>query len=618
MATAFLVAILLLAPVGALCLPNAGAAAQAETQQPDGQDKDILERLEVREDGAVIFDGGVVTGEEAERLRLEHKVVSRRRFAAAWDPIVIYYRESELFSVASLEHLRSFARPQEVISGLATTPGAGTLVLALTGPDGSRIEVRHTLKGSPAAIASADDIAPDVWLRHPLYLSPNKRWLLVTAARDRDRTFPPWLSGESIEWRPDDADVYLVDATGTESPRLLLSSTVVTSCLWSPAGDRAVCTVDAGDGSLFLLVDAVAGTSRRIARGTGAAEWDPATETVRVLLDGGILVTYDLRTGEVEQDYAATPGGPSADEVRSAYGEVCARLIRRGDGDVIRISRGSGHVRLAEAPTGVERLLGWSAGGKLLAYLGGDGTIRLCSGAASLAEYEGLMRCAAALGVGQTIWDSFGFQTRSSPLQIAPDRLLLWGWGRTEDGPFLVYVAAGDQQQLAALRLSRATSLASLGLDVEGDLCRQLAQEMVQEEMAGFHDVLRRYVDDHEGKLPHASEGPELHAALAAYAHGSEGVWSGLPAGLRLLRPDASWSDLEAEAKTQPEAPVRIAELARESAGTCWLVVVYTGAAFEYPDGGSFQILDDVMVDTDGDGRADLSYYHGIPAAADD
>jgi len=592
--TRLLVTVLALAAT--VCLP-AGAGVKAAAA-PDAapsrteQGQHSRDRLEIRPDGTVLRDGKPVTGEEAEqaeRLRVEDTYAQDFFFSASWDPNFLYWNNWHLFVVHLPVGLVTVPAAEGAVTGLATARSVGLLAIASASAKGSSVQLAWVDQiGAIRRVAGAD-AGSDRWYRDPMSLSPDKRWLLVMKAEGRAAALAASREGEVVRLVPSRGDICLVDCTGESDEAVLLSDAELLSCAWSADGELATCTVQiAGEPSPTVVVlDTRLESAKRLTRG-GAP---PAGQ---------------------ESGKAAAQFTPSVSD------SLAAHAITREGAEGIEISDANGRTRLSPAPAGVERILGWSAGEQLLAYVGRDGSLYLCTGVVTDAEYEALMSCGIS-GAGDSpgeLRESFGLETRKSPLKVRLGEHPMSAWGSTAEGPFLAYVEIEPEAQTAKVLKLERMSLADLGIDPRADIQAQIAEQALMTQLVALRYVLPKYAADHDGKLPQDASGPKLEADLAPYlspptrlrrASSPEEV------AVELMQPGAALKDIREEAQRSPGRPIELARVVEKDIGTCTLVLVFRGRP-----GGPPMFSYDAILERSGS-RGRVSYNEdivGIPSEA--
>jgi len=325
-------------------------------------------------------------------------------------------------------------------------------------------------------------------------------------------------------------DLWLVDCAALIDPRKLLTDVTLLDCCWLPSGRRAACHIrPAGEGEeSTAIVDAESGAVRMISGLAGRPVFSLDGHLLRFyssLDPAGEVAVYDLESQQIQRVQEGWRWSASLGASWSTNGDACAFLSQDAEGSVLTISASDRGHRTASTPGGVKRLLGWSAGRELLAYLAADSTLRVCSGATSEGGYEGLMNAYPPTPAGvdesasryKSAREGMSLDTIASPLKVGNDDLLLSAWATGPDGPCLVYVdTEAEGQRLKILRFNRI-SLEDLGLDLRRDYRGQLAESLGKENMEMVASALQQYARDHSGRLPPHSSGTPLEQDLEPY-----------------------------------------------------------------------------------------------------
>jgi len=599
---------------------TANAAAPRNETSPLKPGRDSPDRVETRPDGTVLLDGKPLEGQEAEGLKLSYAYAQDHKFSASWQPMFLYRDERQIFVAHLPAPVFTVRTADRLVTGLATTPGADLVAIALTGAEGSSVRLMWLDQARAVRRVADADAASDCWYRAPMSLSPAKRWLLVTKTEGRAAALAAAPEGQDAPLGLSQGGTFLVDCLGERAQAALLPDAELISCVWSPDGKLAACTVQpsAGDAPRPVLVDAESGTAR----------WTDECVDPRAPRADPHALPGRREPGEVG-DHHATPGaalpataGPLApvpeDSVLWMSSPLSARAVARGGREEIEISDARGRTRLSPAPAGIHSILGWSADGKLLAYLGRDSSLYLCSGAVSGAGYEAFVSCDVPTSEDDpdSLRKSFGLETRVSPLQVSLGEHPMSAWGSTDGGPFLAYLDHEPQYQvLKALRFE-TMSLADFGLKLDVDLRTQMAEQSLMAQLLALQYALPRYADEHDGTLPAHRSGPGLEADLKPYLSQPgrlRRISSPDEVAVELLRPGEDLSKVRDQAQKSPGTPIKLARVVENGIGTCTLVIVSTA-----PPGGRPELLYDVILDR-GPGREQVSYNRdivGIPAGA--
>ena len=510
---------------------------------------------------------------EQERRRKGHQ------FASQWLPYFLYFDDSHLFAPWSLEQIAAFSARGKVVTGLAAAPGEEVLAYAITDEEKSTITLTYLDRRLSRVLSEATQLSDDLWFHQPMFLSPDKRWLLAAGSNGRREAVSSWNSAEnepSSVIAGQVGDIWLLDCAGIVGPRRILSQAALLSCSWDPTAARAVCGIarSADAAPALLLLDAQSAALRPITDTVGNVFWSVDRNTIRVYQPGATgreVLTFDLASGASRRVTEGWPWRASPEAVWSPDGALCAYPETRGEAYVITICNSLGRSRQAPAPAGVKRLIGWSSGPHLLAYLTADSALHFCSGAVSDAQYERLMAAYPPTPAGldeslpiKSARDGIAFQTSKSPVKVDPSGPLMFAWAQRADGPCLVYLQTDDNgQQINALGFN-TISLADMGLDLKADYSTQMIEDLARQNMEAVAGALIAYAKDHNGSLPPHAGGKDLESALEPYLDYVGRLHAPDAPGeirVRLLVPGMTIEELHQQLRRGKGGGIRIAEL---------------------------------------------------------
>ena len=455
-----------------------------------------------------------------------------REVSSQWAPSILFVGNWRMFAPYRLSDLVTLPAATARVTALATAPAGDLALYSVTDAVDSTIHARRIgdsavlWAGKP--IARGTELADDLWFHQPMYLSPDKRWIAVSASVGRRQAVASWddsASGTLTRASESPSEIWLVDAAGARPPRRLLADARLLSCSWSPDGQQAALSVKP-DG--ILLLDAERGALQPIAPGDGPTFWSADARTVRVYPSKGSpgeMLIYDVSSRAVEH---VTEGGgwpPSGDAQWSSDGRRWAYPENRDGNSGVRIGELPGRSRKAPTMPGHLRLLGWSGRAEVLAYIAGDQTLRFSAGAVTDAEYErlmsalpqvGLERDESQPGAAKSAREDTALDTTISPLKVNTDGPVLSAWAETKDGPCLVYsdVEKGTQK-VEVLRFTTLT-LEDLGLDPHQDLATQILRQRVDNSAYQLAKALQDYARKY-GRLPVHPGGLNLEEDLRPY-----------------------------------------------------------------------------------------------------
>ena len=517
------------------------------------------------------FECGVTNRDYAPGERSIADASASNVFDQLWSPGALYGGDETFFVPTWQSELNSIGLKEAVITGLAATPCSSGVLYALADSLGSRLVEAEVGGGKPRSVVDADTLGQGLWFRAPMSLSPNRRWLLVSVAPDRQEALATLRSaagdtGKVIESVP--GDLWLVDCTGMTPARLIAKRTKLSSCTWSPSGAYAACTWEEGSGAPTVAVlDADSGLTRELIAGHAFPLWslDGSAVLVYRLGEGQTMVRrYDVQTDELSSEANAsfsTQGLSSA--VWSAFSEVGAWIDSACDHTVHIRGVERGH-RKFNAPSAVARLLGWSCGGKLLAFLGTDRRMRFAVGGI---DEQGMDKWLSVLPAPDpsSKSPSLGLVMDKSPVEVSGVGELLAVWVELSHGPALVYVDTRDDgsQALRAIGFTVLSASRDWGYDLKEDLRPQVIRMKAESDLSQFWTALGAYAADHGGKLPNCETGEELAKAMRGYLEPCF-LWPAYSPGaigVRLLLPGRNFDRLRFGTSYQDARKIAVAEL---------------------------------------------------------
>lgn len=532
------------------------------------------------------------------------ETLAHAQYQENWSHGWLYFSNSILLSPYRHEELFSLSPAQGVITGLASSPCGSSFIYALTNEAGSRLVRTYLEPMVSRQIAYLGDPDQDLCFCDPMCLSPNRRWLVATVSGPRDALIGEWSQiADEPEKGPQDhrAGVWLIDCAGQQPPRALLASTRLLSCTWAPSGQSAVCEVesDRGEDPRVLLLDPDTRAVKKLADGRGHAVWSLDGQQLRVYPcsgSSGEIVVHTVGTQDQEIRHAPNPVSQVPEEALwSSDGGVVAWREHRDSETVIQIRTASRMERTAPAEAGVKRLLGWSCGGELLAYVDAEGGLQLCSGTRFEAEFSRITATAPPRpkptpGRPERP-GGLALQTTYSPIKIDSPERLMAVWVRAGEARCLVYVDSepGGAQSVSALTL-KCLTLQDLGIDPRGDLRKQIIKGTCDGHLITIGMVIRLYAEDHEGRYPPHATGPQLIEDLEPYlAAGPQpsrcfgSAYAPNEIRMRLLHPGATREEVLAKAEEMAVDRLPLLELRGDDGYTF----------FYYTDGSVWMIAPD-------------------------
>ena len=519
------------------------------------------------------FECGVTNRDYAAAERPMADASAGAVFDQLWSPGALYGGDESFFVPAWRADLNTINLQEAVVTGLAATPCSASVLYVLIDSLGSRIAEAEVGASRPRIVVDADTLGHDRWFHAPMSLSPNRRWLLVSVSSDRQEAFaklrsPASDSGSAIECIP--GDLWLVDCGGVASARLIATKTKLYSCMWSPSGAYAACAwllQDSGVAAVAVL-DADAGQARELIVGHAVPVWADDSNNVRLYGVGdkhtGVL-TYDVYTGErILQNSTSLSSLQEQGAVWSAFSEAGAWTAPEPGRSAIHIG-GIGRRELKlDLPTPIARLLGWSCGGKLLAYLGTDRRVGFAVGSP---DEGGLAKWMKALPAPPSsfVAPSLGFITESSPVEVLSTDRLMATWAQLNEGPALVYVdtRTDGSQALSCIGFRSLSASRDWGYNLKEDLRPQVIRMKAESDLSQFWAALGNYAADHAGKLPNCQTGEELAKAMTGYIdrYFLWPAYSPGTIGMRLLVPGRDFNELRSrsyeDARAIPVAEMR-------------------------------------------------------------
>jgi hypothetical protein len=466
-------------------------------------------------------------------------------------------------------------------------------VYVITDEQGSRFFMEFLDERRARPLARSASVPDNLWFHFPASLSPSKRWLLVAASDGRREAVRSWSEATCLQASFAEAygELWLVDCSAQIPPRRVLCGVRLLDCSWSPSEAIAACHIgrDSVTGTTLELLDAEAGSLRLIAEAGGTPGFAPDGRSLQVYRDRegrGEILTYDIGSRHFALE------SETRHLVRRARSKwspcLDIRVFLTGpDGDaVVAAGDASGTIRMGSLPDDLARIVGWSSGSRLLAYLAGDDALHFHTGNASAAQYERFTAAYAEPGESvarsaavRSIRDGVSLSTRRSPVTVDTSAPPAFGWATSSQGPCLVYLEGRPGGQSIKVLQFDTTSLRDLGVDPKVDYRIQLAEQAGRYTMQAFASALMGYAREHDGSLPASIQGPELAGDLAPYL--DENDWaatshSGGYSALRLLVPGASVAELRRAVEREPRGQVPVAEM--ESAEGLTFRVVATTA----------------------------------------
>ncbi len=572
-----------------LALASAAQAADA----PSGR---------VLPDGTVMEDG-VAVGRVVPPSKLHVEAALSDAFNAHWVPLDLFVGGS-LLSPWARATVGSVDASQGVITGVAGAPGRKVLLFALAREDASQLVEQAIAVGEPSAdvgaewyqsgkldvqvhsaitsevvVANSSSLGDDVYLREPVSVSPNGRWVLLMASEGRRALVRAWRDGTHDLSPSKSNSLCAADLVSRGAPRLLVSGVLLKSCWWAPSGDLAACEVESPDGRRqVVLASPGDGKVTVLKDGPGCASWSGGTVYVHPYAAGDAdTIIYNTSTGHSETAIMRRLEVASPATAVWADDGSAAAWLEGTDGAGLHVKTRSGADRSETTESRVIRLIGWSPSHELLGYLTDDGAMHFRVDPAADAEYELLMSGLASLSAQEAtsfrrLW---GVRTQTSFVHVdAPDSLVA-SWFEDDERPCLAYVdGAPGRGQAAYLIVFRRRPLSE---QVKRGLRDSVARDLDSRTLRAAMEALRKYAAEHDGMLPPHETGAELAADLAPYlgsAVSLRGVVGSGSAGVKLLVPGADLSRLEADLESGDRSEVELAEL--PGAGGVRLVAVIT------------------------------------------
>lgn len=461
------------------------------------------------------------------RVRPEvQKAAEQREYSQGWSHHSIYV-DKNLIPMPARERQLLRLPPGAAFTSLTGSTSGSCVVVGVTSARGSSLsEVRGSPQiGESRVLLDASALGEDLWCGQPASQSPNGRWLLVTVRPGRGKLFgagPPEAK-TAVAARRAPGTLYLLDCTQEHAPLVVEPECLLAAAAWSLSGDKVACTLRLDDGWTVALVTPPSAEQRVVLRRPAQAAWSLDGNRLHLFSgewDGVTEVVCDLESGELES--AGSRGvraRMSMDAVWSEDRSIAAWIDADGDCACIGIGTAEEMVRLAPAPTGIDRLLGWSWGGQLLAYRDPDGGVQITSGTRSKEIFECITAVYDSFPRSKRRADGEGaltLGTTFTPVRIGDEDLS--GWARTAEGPCLVYTASGSQEpaHLSAVYF-REETLLGLDIDLTKDLAEEHIKTLCESHLNTVEMTIRLYAADHDGRYPPHASGPDLEKDLEEY-----------------------------------------------------------------------------------------------------
>ncbi len=493
-------------------------------------------------------------------------------FDQLWSPGALYAGDETFFVPTWQSELNSINLKEAVLTGLAATPCSSTVLYALTDSLGSRLVKAEVGGGKSTFVLDADTLGQNLWFCAPMSLSPNRRWLLVSVIPDRQEALAKFRStlgvtGKIIESVP--GDLWLVDCSGVIPARLIAKRAELSSCTWSPSGVYAACAWGEGSGAptVAVVLDADSGQARELFKGHAVPVWSGDSNIMRLYIPSNnqtIILTYHTQTGELNSGIsAAISMAESPSAVWSSFSEVGAWVDSSND-NTIHISGIERHHRKLVGPSAVARLLGWSCGGKLLAFLSTDK--RMMFAVASL-DQQGLAKWLNALPAPDpsSTSSSLGLVIEKSPVEVSGVDKVMAAWVELNQGPALVYADTRDDgsQTLHSIGFTVLSASRDWGYDLKENLRPQVIRMKAESDLSQLWAALGAYAADHGGNLPNCESGEELAKEMRGYLEPCF-LWPAYSPGMigvRLLLPGRNFNKLRFDTSYQDACKIAVAEM---------------------------------------------------------
>ncbi len=407
--------------------------------------------------------------------------------------------------------------------------------------------------------------------------------MTVRAGREKLFGAGPPDAENAVAARHAPGTLYLLDCTQERPPSVVQPDCLLAAAAWSLSGDDVACTLSLEDGWAVTLVIPPSGEQRVLLTRPAQAAWSVDGRRLRLFsleCDQVTEVVYDPESGELEfVGSGGTRARASTESMWAGDRSILAWTEPFGDGTSIDLATADASIRRAPAAGGVDRLLGWSCGGELLAYRDRKGGLQLSSGTRSETTFQSIRATWSAFPRSKRLPQEEGGMTLGTtftPVRIGEEDLV--GWARTAEGPCLVYTASGSQEaaHLSAVYFWKKTLL-ELGIDLSKDLGEEHIKLICDSHLDAVGTAIRRYAADHGGRYPPHASGPNLVKDLQKY--GDMTVYMGSAFApdeyvVRLLYPGGTREEVLREAAELGETDLPLLEL-REGDGRVFHM--YTG-----------------------------------------
>ncbi|MFB3880703.1 MAG: hypothetical protein ACE149_05540 [Armatimonadota bacterium] len=507
---------------------------------------------------------------------------SARWLYLAGDRLLIPWGEGELFALA---------RDEGMITGVAAAED-GTFVLTImgaTGPRFVRITAGHDDDDGPTALRVRFWPLRPGWWGAPAYLSPDKRWLLCTVSA---------LLGGAAEGSPAPSAAYdssgatelwLLDCAGEEPSRPVPIGGSAQRCFWSPSGRYAVLDVSGPPtGRSVVLLDASSGRVDVLTPHSGSAIWSAESSEVLVCLETGQQLRFAVREGAVNGMADLSWAEPVPRSAVWSNDGTAAAWTEEGGSELIFL-RGARRWAVA-APPPVLRVLAWSPGGEVVAYVDTAGALQFRTSVSDVRVIERI-RAAAPPGRRGDHGSTMGIalSAHDTSLTVRSPENLMGAWTRLPQGPCFVWVEPSDGGQRMRSVLFRYGTLGDIGIDPTGDIRRQIIKRYCDGNLITVGMAIRLYADDHDGRFPPHETGPSLVGDLEPYLgphmpYGS--AYAPDDMRVRLLYPGATRDEVLSQAAEAGQTQVPLLELQGDD-GLTFYQLTDGSVQMVRPDGGT-------------------------------
>lgn len=488
---------------------------------------------------------------------------------SGWRPYFLYASDYAMFAPGALTPLARVLAGEAYITGLAAA-SSGNEVFYARSTAAASVLIRLVCEGSPRVICSADDLVHGSWFRSPMWVSPNHRWIVVSLGQEREHVIHQPIKTDTA------ADVWLVDATGVVSPRLIVPRSQVSSCQWSPSGRYVVYAseLDGDVGPSVTLLDCETGESVAMANARGLFVWSLDGRRVRLYThtdSSPRLYVHEVASGVTQLEPGALPPPVPLDAVPSNSGGVFAWLDKSGPVAALALLDEFGRRRAVPLPSPPRAILAWSNAGALLAVLTADNHVHFASGVTNDEGYESLMAVLpnptpppGELSLRQGI----SLETAETPILLEEHDAKLTAWSATDGHPRFLFVGRSDngEETLYGVTFKRLSPL-DFGVDPRRDMRKEIIRRGSLSNLRQVHGALIRYMQDHDGKLPEHAEGDELAEELSDYVP-FPGVFGGPYSpdrmGVRLLMPGVNLSETVKRLSAEELSATPILELSSD------------------------------------------------------